>query len=308
MLTRREWITGLGAGATLLTLGGCDFGAKESRFAYLSDLHSLPDWGCPEALALLSRQINQSKPDFILIGGDLVQGGFRSTVEVMEPRWEVFLKFRQSLNAPSFCAAGNHDLVHAQNPDFTTASADPRQSFREKLSLRQVYQSYDIAGQHVILLDSVQPIAGDKWGYEGRIPEEQMQWLRDDLKHVAPTTPIILVTHMPVFSSYFQATMGSTTAPPPSLILVNGMEVINLFAHHNLQAVLQGHLHVNETIHWNNLPYITGGSVCGKWWSGPQYGTPEGFGTVRLRPQQPVEWAYHSLGWKARRDPASKLT
>ncbi|PAW77547.1 MAG: hypothetical protein B9S32_11165 [Verrucomicrobia bacterium Tous-C9LFEB] len=301
MITRREWITGLGASALLLSLEGCEAKAKPARFVYITDLHSINDWGCPDALPLVSDRINRLNPEFILIGGDLVHGGFRSTPEAMEPHWQVVLKFLKSLQAPWFAAPGNHDLVGAQHPDFSTNLADPRQSFREKMGLtKTAYHSHDIAGHHVILLDSVQPVAGNKWGYEGRIPDEQMQWIRNDLLSVHPRTPIIVVTHMPILSGYYQTVLGSTTAPPPSLTLVNGMNVIRLFDQHNLQLVLQGHLHVDEILRWRNLTFITGGAVSGKWWGGPNHGTPEGYGLVTLSSPHPT-WAYHTYDWKAQR-------
>lgn len=299
MITRREWITGLGASVVLLTTPGCEVNLRPSRFVFLTDLHSINDWGCPDALNIVRDRVNRLRPDFILIGGDLIHGGFRSTPEAMEPRWEVALQFLRSLGAPWFAAAGNHDLVGAQHPDFSPNLTDPRRMFREKLGLAQSYYSHDIAGYHLILIDSVQPVAGNKWGYEGRIPEEQMQWLRNDLLRVRAETPIILVTHMPILSGFFQATMGATTAPPPSLILTNGMEVIRLFENHNLQLVLQGHLHVDEMIRWHNLPFITGGAVSGKWWGGPNCGTPEGFGVIHSKPR--MDWEYRSYDWKAQR-------
>lgn len=300
MITRREWIAGLGASAMLLTVEGCEAKAKPSRFVFITDIHANNDWGCPEALSIVSERINRLNPEFIIVGGDLIHGGFRSTAAEMEPRWEVVLGFLRSLKAPTFSAPGNHDLVGAQKADFSPGVADPREVFRQKLNLAQAYHSHDVAGYHIILLDSVQPVAGNKWGYEGRIPEAQMQWLRNDLLRVRTTTPIILVTHMPILSGFFQATMGSTTAPPPSLILVNGMEVIDLFAKHNLQLVLQGHLHVDELIRWHHLTFITGGAVSGKWWGGLNCGTPEGYGVVDLG-AKPVNWEYRSYDWKSRR-------
>lgn len=303
LFSRREWLCGLGASVALLSLGGCSGGAftpTSKRFAYITDLHSIDQWGCPDALDILGNRLNKAHPEFILIGGDLVHGGFRSTPEAMEPRWNVVMKFLHSLEAKWYSAAGNHDLIGAQKPDFSPGVADPRAIFREKLKLQQAYQSYNIGGQHVIILDSVQPVAGNKWGYRGEIPEAQMQWIREDLKQTDASTPIILVTHMPILSNYFLTVMDNTQPPAPSLFLTNGMAVLDLFSRHNLRLVLQGHLHIDETLTWHGVTFITGGSVCGKWWGGPNCGTPEGYGFTEMAPGK-INWDYQTLGWKAQR-------
>ena len=46
---------------------------------------------------------------------------------------------------------------------------------------------------------------------------------------------------------------------------------------YNLRLVLQGHQHIYERIHHHGIEFITGGAVCGAWWSGPYQGDEEGF-------------------------------
>jgi 3',5'-cyclic-AMP phosphodiesterase len=301
-ITRRQWLAGLGATLALITLPGCNRQPRPLRIAFLTDIHCMLEKGCPDALQILSQRLNQLRPEFILIGGDIVDGGFRSTPEAMEPRWQLALQFLGSLKSPCFAAAGNHDLIGAQKEDLTLGDGDPRQIFREKLRVPQLHQSYDIAGHHLILLDSVQPVAGDKWGYEGRILEPQINWLRDDLAKVDPATPILLVTHIPFVSTFFQLTgiTDKNGAPPPSLTLVNGRDILALFQKHNLRLILQGHLHIDENLRWNNLHIVTGGAVCGRKWTGPNLGTKEGFGTLDLTPSAAPTWIYLPLGWTAK--------
>jgi hypothetical protein len=69
-----------------------------------------------------------------------------------------------------------------------------------------------------------------------------------------------------------------------------------------LILVLQGHLHVNEMIRWQNTAFVTGGAVCGKWWRGVWYGTEEGFYDITLTGNH-VECSYIDYGWEARRPP-----
>ncbi len=63
-------------------------------------------------------------------------------------------------------------------------------------------------------------------------------------------------------------------------------------------AVLQGHTHINETVWWRDTPYITSGAVCGNWWRGSRWGTPEGFTVLELAGGA-AHWRYETYGWKS---------
>ena len=95
--------------------------------------------------------------------------------------------------------------------------------------------------------------------------------------------PIVLVSHIPIVTAYEEY------APPPRPAprhrknsVVNGYEVIALLAGRNVLGVLQGHTHVNETVWWRDVPYLTCGAVSGNWCHGTHLGTPEGFTVVRV--------------------------
>jgi 3',5'-cyclic-AMP phosphodiesterase len=79
---------------------------------------------------------------------------------------------------------------------------------------------------------------------------------------------------------------------------VNGREVLELFASHNLKAVLQGHTHVRETVLYNGCQFITSGAVCGNWWRGLRFGHPEGFGLITVRNGE-LTWEYRTYGFHA---------
>lgn len=90
---------------------------------------------------------------------------------------------------------------------------------------------------------------------------------------------------------FVQFRMSPTTPLPESLVVGNANEVLKLFAEHKLLMVLQGHLHVNEHIAWNDMDFILGGAVCGGWWDGDNLGTGPGFGLVEIGPPQ-AGWTY----------------
>ena len=275
--------------------------AGSLRFVYFTDVHARTEWGTPDALAMAAESINNQKADLVICGGDMITDGFQSSHEVVAPRWKVYLEMHKAIHPTPICAIGNHDLVGVEPGDGSAPSDDPRNDVRSHLGLEQTYRSFDVNGYHFIILDGIQ-VTRDPYKYHGRIDDAQITWLTNDLQSVDPESPIILVSHMPLLTSFFQAVDGVNAQVPPNRGLVNNREVLELFAGRRLPLVLQGHLHVNEMIRWKDTTFITGGAVCGKWWRGEWHGTSEGFGVIELHDNR-VDWQYMTYGWNARRPP-----
>ncbi len=269
------------------------------RIVFFTDVHTRTEWDTPAALAKAAAAINAEKPDLILGGGDYITDGFQSSAETVEPRWDAYLAMQKSLVAPFVPAIGNHDLVAAIPEDGSKPADDPRATFREKMGVERTYRSFDTNGYHFILLDSVQ-VVGGALKYEGRVGADQLEWVRKDLAAVDPKTPLVVLTHLPLLTVFFQAENGATNAAPANRVVVNSREVLELFKDRNLVLVLQGHTHVLEMVKSRGVTFLTGGSVCGQWWRGPWRGTEEGFCVVTLRGSQ-VDWKYVDYGWEARR-------
>lgn len=274
--------------------------ASPFRIAYFTDIHARVEWDTPEAMARCADRIREQAADLVICGGDLITDGFESTPAQVEPRWNAIREtLLDRVGAPVHAALGNHDLVGVEPKDGSPPEADPRRAFLDHTGLPRTYRSLDAGGCHIIFLDPIEP-TGDDLRYRGYIGPDQMAWLRGDLAAVDTHTPIVLMVHMPLLTGFFQATQGATAPAPANRVVVNSLEVLEAFKDHQLVAVLQGHLHVNELLRWRATTFITGGAVCGQWWRGPWQGTPEGFGVVTLRPDR-IDWAYHDYGWQARR-------
>lgn len=65
------------------------------------------------------------------------------------------------------------------------------------------------------------------------VDETRMRWLREQLATIDPATPIVLCCHHPLI-------LGGVVP------VVGAPEILDLFAGHNLKAVLAGHLHTNQ--------------------------------------------------------------
>jgi 3',5'-cyclic AMP phosphodiesterase CpdA len=271
------------------------------RVVFFSDVHARTEWETPRALQQAAAAINAREPDLVIAGGDLITDGFESSAATVEPRWEVLLAMRAAIRAPFYPTMGNHDLVAAMPEDGSAPSADPRAVYRAKLGVERTWYAFDAGGYRFFVLDSVH-VTRDELKYEGRISEEQLAWLRAELALLPPEQRLVLVTHLPLLTSFYQATDGATHPAPRNRVIVNNREVLELFAGRRLVAVLQGHLHVNERLWWRGTTFVTGGAICGKWWRGPWLDTQEGFGVLTLDGDR-VDWEYVDYGWEARRPP-----
>ncbi|MBT8078604.1 MAG: metallophosphoesterase [Gammaproteobacteria bacterium] len=274
---------------------------RKLKLVFFSDVHARTEWGTPDAMARAAAAMNAQEPNLVIGGGDLITDGFQSSAASVESRWDAYMAMHNALKGSVHSVIGNHDLVAAIPEDGTQPSDDPRSVFRERLGVDRTYYSFDINGYHVMLLDSMQ-IAGDRTKYQGAIGAEQLAWIKSDLKSVPRHQPIIIAMHIPLLTSFYQATQGATAVAPAGRVIVNNLDVLDLFRNHNLLLVLQGHLHVSESIRWKHTTFITGGAVSGRWWRGPWHGTEEGFTVVTLDGND-VEWEYVTYGWQARRPP-----
>jgi len=306
-ITRREFLGKMAAGLALLT-GGCS--AKTSwrasgsekgqlRLVFYTDVHARTEWDTPVAMERAALAINAQKPDLVIAGGDFITDGFQSSAATVAPRWDAYMKMHRAIAADVYPAIGNHDLVGANPKDGHPPAKDPRAIYRRHMGLDRTYYSFNASGYHFVVLDSIL-VTGDIYEYQGTIWPEQLEWLKEDLSSIPQDTPIVLVTHIPLLTSFFGATKGATFAAPGNRVVVNNLDMFKALEKHNLILALQGHLHVKEMIRWRGTMFIVGGAVCGKWWRGSWYDTKPGFNVLTLSGDQ-VAWEYIDYGWKARR-------
>jgi 3',5'-cyclic AMP phosphodiesterase CpdA len=308
LYTRRRFIGMMAAGGALLTTGCArwrvshDIGDNERgplRFVFYTDIHCRTEWDTPLAMEKAARAINDEKPDLTIVGGDLITDGFQSSAETVAPRWETYMSMHDMIEGDIYPVIGNHDLVSAITKDGTPPAEDPRAIYRAKMGLDSTYYSFDAAGYHFVVLDSIY-VTGDDLKYNGFIWPEQIEWIKEDLSRIAKDTPIVLLSHIPLITVFYAATEGMHMPAPENRILVNNRRVLRLFRDHHLLLVLQGHLHALEMMQWRNITFITGGAICAQWWRGPWFDTEEGFCVVTLNGDR-IDWEYVDYEWEARR-------
>lgn len=298
-MNRRRFLSSIALGA----LGGVvapriawamSGSGRSLRVVFFTDVHAIAKKEISQKLSLAAERINEMQGDIVIAGGDLISGGYHLGQEQAAPHWKEYLNFQNAICGSVHAALGNHDLVGARPKNQRDASSDPRSEFKRMLQIADTYYSFSAAGYYFIVLDAVQ-VRDDDLEYRGFVDTAQMEWLKATLLNIPVTAPIILVSHIPLMTAFFQATQGARRGAPANRVVVNSLDVLALFSKRNLIAVLQGHLHVNEVIVWRGVKFITGGAICGRWWGGEHYGTGEGFGVLSLC-ENTASWEYCLVG------------
>ena len=270
-------------------------------FAFFTDTHIQPELDAAHGCDMCFRKIATLNLDFAIMGGDHVFDALGVNRARANTVFDLYKTTEQTLRMPLHHTIGNHD-VFGVLPASGVAPTDP--GYAKKLyedRMGKTYYSFDHKGWHFIVLDSIQPTDDHAW--QALIDAKQLAWLKEDLAHAGPQTPVIVTVHAPLVSAFATYAPKPETAHAPSqkyntMTVDNAPDVIAAFEGHNIVAVLQGHLHVNETVTLNGTQYITGGAVCGNWWRGPRMGYPEGFTVVSAR-NGSIITRYESYGFKA---------
>jgi 3',5'-cyclic AMP phosphodiesterase CpdA len=307
VITRRDLLAG--AAALGLTAGLSVESAKAQnrrfRFVHATDMHMQPTLGAEEGIRQAVRRILSldPRPDFVLTGGDNISNGMslsRADALAMFGKLEEAYK---PLEMPVHHCIGNHDVyawfskddAQRKEPDFG------KKMFQDRFVRAPLYRAFDAGEWRFILLDSIAPAEGS---YRGWIDDEQLQWLKGEVERVGRQRPILICTHIPLFTIYTQYAIGGVEATPANLIINNNRQVYEILKGYNVKAVLQGHTHVREECEYAGTRYITSGAVCGEWWTGPRLGVdPEGFSVFDVEGEN-LRWQYVSYGWKARSRPS----
>jgi Icc protein len=266
-------------------------------FVFFTDTHIQPELDAGKGCDMCFHKIATINADFAIMGGDHVFDAVSVDRARATTVFDLYQKTQSAIKMPLHQVIGNHDIFGVNTASGASPS-DPgygKKMYEDRFG--KTYYSFDHKGWHFIILDSIQPTDDRLW--DARIDPVQLAWLKDDLQRTAPNAPIIITVHVPLVSAY--ATWGQPVTPGQkysTLTIANAPEVLAAFEGHNVVAVLQGHLHINETVALRNTQYITGGAVCGNWWKGPRMGFPEGFTVVSAR-NGAISIRYESYGFKA---------
>lgn len=175
------------------------------------------------------------------------------------------------LGIPWYNVPGNHEMNYsAPNDDYAL------ETFKRYYG--PTYYSFDVGRVHYVVLDNMffkGAAAGGRnlrtgGGYEARITERQLRWLRNDLARVPEDRLVFLAMHSPLLN---YGDPDSTSANT-----VNRRELFRILSGRPHLYSVAGHTHTNEHHYFDGDDGFSGpgefhhhvlAAVSGSWWSGP---------------------------------------
>jgi len=266
------------------------------KFVFISDIHIQKELNADKGFIKAIDKINEINPAFVITGGDLIMDALKETFEHSVKQYELYEELSKEINVPVYNTIGNHDIfgIYEESGVDKAHSEYGKQMYKNRIGDGKTYYSFDYKNWHFIILDVIGITEDNK--YMGIVDSLQINWIKADLSTVDNETPIAIVGHIPFITAAMQLIYGYPAEMTPSLVVTNGLDVLELFGNHNLRIVLQGHLHIVEEIIYKGIHFITGGAVSGKWWEGANHGFEEGFISLEVE-NDDFSWEFIDNDW-----------
>ena len=208
----------LGSEAEAGEMRGFTFGQiSDSHIGFKAGAHPSAQDTLVEAVARMAAV----RPDFVIHTGDVshlsAAQQFATAAQIM-----------QGVNREVFYVPGEHDTI-----------GDDGKLFFERFGRGHGtggWYSFDTHGVHFVGLINVVKLSSTGLGTLG---DEQLQWLRNDLEARSASTPIVVFTHMPLWSVYPQWGWGTEDAAPALAALrrFGSVTILNGHIHQVIQKV-----------------------------------------------------------------------
>lgn len=301
--TSRRLFLAQSAALATLPLGASALASTESvseninrkrvmRIAYITDVHVQAERTSEMGMIACLQHIRglADKPDMILNGGDAIMDALERTEAQVELQWNIFFgTLKRENTLPVRHCIGNHDVWGWLQDKSGAKGNEPRYGKKwavEVLGLPNRYYSFPLASWHCIVLDSTQ--SRGNIGYEARLDSEQYEWLRGELATVPATTPILIVSHIPILSmtsAFFlrKQEHNNDWTIQRNLMHTDGLQLQQLFLKHpNVKLCLSGHTHLVDRLDYTGVTYLCNGAVSGAWWKGAWQGCEPGYALINL--------------------------
>ena len=269
-INRRAFLKGAAAitvaSSLPLSLVELSWGKGDSQnftFAYISDSHLTHikgtqfvrnfDRGLKKAVTECN--FMSPKPDFVVYGGDLAQLGKK---EELDHGLEMVSRLRH----PVRWVIGEHDYY-----------LDLGKYWEQKIS--KLYYSFDHKGVHFVVLNSI--LTYDNWiehwetpqvrmsnmarldnpkGSPFMVKSEQINWLKKDLAKISPQTPVVVMSHSPLYKIF----------KPWNFWTEDAEEIQEVLKPFDKVTVLHGHVH---QILYNQIGNISFQAMMSTAWPWP---------------------------------------
>jgi Icc protein len=287
-MERRSLLKGLGSLVLVPAISFKPVHAEKERvlrIAHLTDVHLKDKWDAPARFTRCLQHVQQQQGvDFILNGGDVVFDMNKENLTTIDTEWKLWQStIKSECSLPMHYVLGNHDIWWNEN-DKGQALYGKEYAIGQ-LQLSSPYYSFTKNGWKFILLDSVHLDIDNTW-YIGKLGDEQLSWLENELNTTPATMPVCVLSHIPLLTA--TTMVDDQTSVNRWEVLGGDMhtdiaQIIALFYKHpNVKLCLSGHIHLRDKVVYNNVTYICNGAVSGAWWEGNKRETAPGYGLINF--------------------------
>jgi 3',5'-cyclic-AMP phosphodiesterase len=274
------------------------------RFVFLPDIHLRDGYGAAEGMAACLKAVEalEPRPAFLLTGGDLCDGMGELTMEEATARAERFVEiWRENTTVPAYHCLGNHDMAAWSRDD--ADREHPQFGMRlmmDKLGMERLYYSFDCGRWHFVILDSV--YCEEPGEFKGRVSEEQLEWLREDLRQHREQPAIVICHIPPVTAADFFSGRPQKAEDEWQLsfmlVMDNPADLSEALKEGDVKATLSGHLHHLERIETLGRAFFCAGTVSAHKWEEVRLETRPGFSIFDCHPDGTFTHEYHEYGWE----------
>jgi len=205
--------------------------ANALRFVQISDTHigfnkpANTDVTATLRAALDKVRAMPAPPSFVLHTGDLTH--------LSKPEeFDTLQQLMGELSVPVYYVPGEHDLLDDDGKRYLQRFGSGTRG--------SGWYSFDQGGTHFIGLVNVAHLEP---GGLGTLGEEQLAWLKDDVRRLTHSTPIVVFAHIPLWSVYPEWGWGTDDSERALTILKRFGSVAVLNGHiHQVMRKVEGHV------------------------------------------------------------------
>ena len=229
-------------------------------FIHASDTHVGPQ--STGRLKLLRAIVDERRPEFVLVTGDLVGDALRVGEQEAREQYDLYTEVMSRFPVPVWNVPGNHENFGIERHLSLVSPKHPlygKGMYRQRLGPN--HYSFTYGGVHFVGLDSVD--IADLWD-DGHLDEVQLAWLKADVARLPSGMPIITFNHIP-FATALEGLNGyRDDGAAPTLIKVGGRtvfrhvvsnvkDVLAILQPLNWPLALGGHIHTRESIRFGSV-------------------------------------------------------
>lgn len=163
----------------------------------------------------------------------------------------------ESTKLPIYHCMGNHDHeMGSQSTGFPIGDFNCEVAYRKVLGPN--FYSYNVGKVHYVVIDDID-CTNDGTGsrtYNANVISDQLQWLAADLSYVSKSTPVVIITHAPIYNYNGKKALDNYDA---LMSCLQGYKTYFITGHtHDMyntdKMMTDGHMELNS------------GSICATWW------------------------------------------